>query len=133
MAGEVLAPTRELAMQIESEVVRFTEGTRIRSTAVFGGVPRYSQASDLRRGVEILIATPGRLLDFLEAGTTNLKRVTYLNLDEAPLSRGRAAGSKGGSDAGHGLRASNPQGAERGLDADVLRRWCRRSVPTGRP
>lgn len=53
------------------------------SEAVFGGVPRYGQASDLRRGVEILIATPGRLLDFLESGTTNLKRVTYLNLDEA--------------------------------------------------
>lgn len=53
------------------------------SEAVFGGVPRYGQASNLRRGVEILIATPGRLLDFLESGTTNLKRVTYLNLDEA--------------------------------------------------
>ncbi|CAE6911433.1 dbp2 [Symbiodinium natans] len=81
--GLVLAPTRELANQIHSEVVRFTEGTRIRSTAVFGGVPRYGQAADLRRGVEILIATPGRLLDFLEAGTTNLKRITYLTLDEA--------------------------------------------------
>ncbi|CAE7702337.1 DBP2 [Symbiodinium pilosum] len=81
--GLVLAPTRELANQIHSEVMRFTEGSRIRSTAVFGGVPRYGQASDLRRGVEILIATPGRLLDFLEAGTTNLKRVTYLTLDEA--------------------------------------------------
>ncbi|CAJ1418345.1 unnamed protein product [Effrenium voratum] len=79
----VMAPTRELAMQIHSEVMRFTDGSRIRSTAVFGGVNRYSQASDLRRGVEILIATPGRLLDFLESGTTNLKRVTYLNLDEA--------------------------------------------------
>lgn len=53
------------------------------SQAVYGGVPRYGQASDLRRGVEILIATPGRLLDFLESGVTNLKRVTYLNLDEA--------------------------------------------------
>jgi len=81
--GLILAPTRELAMQIHSEVMRFTEGTRIRSTAVYGGVPRYGQASDLRRGVEILIATPGRLLDFLESGTTTLKRVTYLNLDEA--------------------------------------------------
>jgi len=81
--GMILAPTRELAMQIHSEVMRFTEGSRIRSTAVYGGVPRYGQASDLRRGVEILIATPGRLLDFLESGVTNLKRVTYLNLDEA--------------------------------------------------
>jgi len=81
--GLVLAPTRELVNQIHSEVIRFTDGSRMRSTAVFGGVPRYGQAADLRRGVEILIATPGRLLDFLEAGTTNLKRVTYLTLDEA--------------------------------------------------
>jgi len=81
--GLVMAPTRELAMQIQAEVMKFTAGTQIRSTAVFGGVSRYGQAADLRRGVEILIATPGRLLDFLESGTTNLKRVTYLCLDEA--------------------------------------------------
>lgn len=81
--GLVLAPTRELAMQIHSEVTKFTQGSNIRSTAVFGGVSRYGQASDLRRGVEVLIATPGRLLDFLEGGVTNLKRVTYLCLDEA--------------------------------------------------
>lgn len=79
----VMAPTRELAMQIQAEVMRFTQSSNIRSTAVFGGVSRYGQAGDLRRGVEILIATPGRLLDFLESGTTNLKRITYLNLDEA--------------------------------------------------
>jgi len=81
--GLVLAPTRELAMQIHSEVNKFTQGSNLRSTAVFGGVSRYGQASDLRRGVEVLIATPGRLLDFLEGGVTNLKRVTYLCLDEA--------------------------------------------------
>jgi ATP-dependent RNA helicase DDX5/DBP2 len=79
----VVAPTRELAMQIQTEVIKFTNGTSLRSTACFGGVSRYGQASDLRRGVEVLIATPGRLLDFLEAGVTNLKRVTYLVLDEA--------------------------------------------------
>merc|ERR1719215_1188288 len=61
----------------------FTGSTGIRCTACFGGVSRYGQASDLRRGVEIVVATPGRLLDFLEAGVTNLKRVTYLCLDEA--------------------------------------------------
>lgn len=81
--GLVLAPTRELTMQIQSEVMKFTASSKIRSTAVFGGVSRYGQASDLRRGVEILIATPGRLLDFLESGVTSLKRVTYLCLDEA--------------------------------------------------
>merc|ERR1719215_1092500 len=61
----------------------FTGSTGIRCTACFGGVSRYGQASDLRRGVEIVVATPGRMIDFLEAGDTNLKRVTYLCLDEA--------------------------------------------------
>lgn len=81
--GLVMAPTRELAMQIQSEVVRFTHASNLRNIAVFGGVSRYGQAAGLRRGIEICIATPGRLLDFLESGTTNLKRVTYLVLDEA--------------------------------------------------
>mmetsp|Transcript_27527 Transcript_27527/g.63647 ORF Transcript_27527/g.63647 Transcript_27527/m.63647 type:complete len:590 (+) Transcript_27527:82-1851(+) len=81
--GLVLAPTRELAMQIQMEVMKFTHSTAMRSTAVFGGVSRHGQASDLRRGVEVCIACPGRLLDFLEGGQTNLKRVTYLVLDEA--------------------------------------------------
>jgi len=79
----VLAPTRELAMQIQEEAERFGGPSRIRSTAVYGGVPRYNQANDLRRGVEIIVATPGRLIDFLEQGTTNLKRVSYLVFDEA--------------------------------------------------
>eukprot|EP00928_Gymnodinium_smaydae_P014681 TRINITY_DN15403_c0_g1_i1.p1 TRINITY_DN15403_c0_g1~~TRINITY_DN15403_c0_g1_i1.p1 ORF type:complete len:606 (+),score=101.31 TRINITY_DN15403_c0_g1_i1:71-1819(+) len=81
--GLVIAPTRELAMQIQAEAIKFTNSSGIRNTAVFGGVSRYGQASDLRRGVELVIATPGRLLDFLESGVTNLKRVTYLCLDEA--------------------------------------------------
>jgi len=79
----VLAPTRELAMQIKEEVSKFTRGSHIRNTAVFGGVPKQHQANDLRRGSEIVIATPGRLLDFLESGQTDLTRVTYLVLDEA--------------------------------------------------
>jgi len=49
----------------------------------YGGMPKGPQARDLRMGVEIVIATPGRLIDFLESGTTNLRRVTYLVLDEA--------------------------------------------------
>uniref|UniRef100_A0A0G4I1M6 RNA helicase n=1 Tax=Chromera velia CCMP2878 TaxID=1169474 RepID=A0A0G4I1M6_9ALVE len=79
----VMAPTRELATQIQAEATRFGRSSRILNTAVFGGVPRYGQAQDLRRGVDVLIACPGRLLDFLESGTTNLRRVTYLVLDEA--------------------------------------------------
>lgn len=51
--------------------------------SVFGGAPKGPQARDLERGVEIVIATPGRLIDFLEKGTTNLRRCTYLVLDEA--------------------------------------------------
>ncbi|EER12335.1 RNA helicase, putative [Perkinsus marinus ATCC 50983] len=72
----VLVPTRELAMQVQTEATRFGKMAGVMNTAIFGGVPRYNQANDLRRGVEICIATPGRLLDFLETGVTNLKRVT---------------------------------------------------------
>lgn len=50
---------------------------------MYGGVPKNPQVRDLQRGVEIVIATPGRLIDFLEAGKTNLRRVTYLVMDEA--------------------------------------------------
>ena len=51
--------------------------------AIYGGVPKHEQYEKLQRGVEILIATPGRLLDFIKGGETNLNRVTYLALDEA--------------------------------------------------
>ena len=81
--GLVLAPTRELAVQIQAECVKFGASSRIRSTCVYGGASRGPQCRDLRRGVEIVVATPGRLIDLLEQGVTNLKRVTYLVLDEA--------------------------------------------------
>lgn len=70
-------------MQTQGELDKHTGRSQISSVSVYGGVPRYGQASALRRGVEIVIATPGRLLDFIESGATNLKRVTYLVLDEA--------------------------------------------------
>ena len=79
----VLAPTRELAVQIQEECVKFGRSSRIKSTCVYGGVSKGPQIRDLERGVEICIATPGRLIDLLEMGKTNLKRVTYLVLDEA--------------------------------------------------
>ena len=79
----VLAPTRELAVQIQNEAVKFGKGCKIKSTCCYGGVSRGPQARDLSYGVEICIATPGRLIDFIESGTTNLRRVTYLVLDEA--------------------------------------------------
>lgn len=79
----VLAPTRELAQQIQQVATDFGNASYVRNTCVFGGAPKREQARDLERGVEIVIATPGRLIDFLEKGTTNLQRCTYLVLDEA--------------------------------------------------
>ncbi|XP_076244219.1 ATP-dependent RNA helicase p62 isoform X1 [Calliopsis andreniformis] len=79
----ILAPTRELAQQIQSVANDFGSLSYVRNTCIFGGAPKGGQARDLERGVEICIATPGRLIDFLERGTTNLRRCTYLVLDEA--------------------------------------------------
>ncbi|ORY10411.1 Phosphomethylpyrimidine kinase-domain-containing protein [Clohesyomyces aquaticus] len=79
----ILAPTRELAVQIQQEISKFGKSSRIRNTCVYGGVPKGGQIRDLARGVEVVIATPGRLIDMLESGKTNLRRVTYLVLDEA--------------------------------------------------
>lgn len=79
----ILAPTRELAQQIQSVAQDFGSSTYVRNTCIFGGAPKGPQARDLERGVEIVIATPGRLIDFLERGITNLRRCTYLVLDEA--------------------------------------------------
>ncbi|XP_065874837.1 DEAD-box ATP-dependent RNA helicase 20 [Euphorbia lathyris] len=79
----VLAPTRELAIQIQEEALKFSSRTHVRSTCIYGGAPKGPQIRDLQRGVEIVIATPGRLIDMLEAQYTNLQRVTYLVLDEA--------------------------------------------------
>jgi ATP-dependent RNA helicase DDX5/DBP2 len=78
-----LAPTRELAVQIQTECSKFGKSSRIRNTAVYGGAPKGGQIRDLRNGVEIVVATPGRLIDMLDSGRTNLKRVTYLVMDEA--------------------------------------------------
>ncbi|KAM6914469.1 putative ATP-dependent RNA helicase DDX17 isoform 2-T2 [Lycodopsis pacificus] len=79
----VLAPTRELAQQVQQVACDYGKSSRIKSTCVYGGAPKGPQIRDLERGVEICIATPGRLIDFLEAGKTNLRRCTYLVLDEA--------------------------------------------------
>jgi hypothetical protein len=79
----VLAPTRELAMQIKEEADKFGAACGIRNTCVYGGAPKGPQLGALRRGVEIVIATPGRLNDFLECGQVQLGQVSYLVLDEA--------------------------------------------------
>ncbi|XP_024217759.1 probable ATP-dependent RNA helicase DDX5 isoform X2 [Halyomorpha halys] len=79
----VLTPTRELAQQIQSIPMQFGDVCRQKAVAVFGGAPKGPQARDLENGADIVIATPGRLIDFLTTGTTNLRRCTYLVLDEA--------------------------------------------------
>ncbi|HEX6128189.1 MAG TPA: DEAD/DEAH box helicase [Candidatus Limnocylindria bacterium] len=78
----VLAPTRELAIQVEESVRVYGAGRR-RSTAIYGGVGFPAQAAALRRGVEIVVATPGRLLDHARQGTIDLREVEILVLDEA--------------------------------------------------
>ncbi|KAJ3241030.1 ATP-dependent RNA helicase dbp2 [Chytriomyces hyalinus] len=79
----ILAPTRELALQIQQECNKFGSSSKIKNCCLYGGVPKGPQARELDRGVEICIATPGRLIDMLETGKTNLRRVTYLVMDEA--------------------------------------------------
>ncbi|GIL49348.1 hypothetical protein Vafri_5723 [Volvox africanus] len=79
----VLAPTRELAVQIKTEADKFGRSSGIRNTCVYGGAPKGPQLRDLQYGVQIVIATPGRLNDFLEAGQVRLQQVSYLVLDEA--------------------------------------------------
>lgn len=79
----VLLPTRELAQQVEQVVKEYCNLSKISLTCCFGGVSKISQTSELRQGVDICIATPGRLLDFLQNSVTNLNRCSYLVLDEA--------------------------------------------------
>ena len=74
----ILLPTRELAQQVEQVSREFVKSSGIYTTCVYGGAPKGPQLRDLEKGVEIVIATPGRLLDFLEQRKTNLKRCTYL-------------------------------------------------------
>ncbi|MCG6118547.1 MAG: DEAD/DEAH box helicase [Aquimonas sp.] len=79
----VLTPTRELAAQVQESVREYGKQLRIRSTTVFGGVGMMPQVEALRRGVDILVATPGRLIDHLGQGTIDLSQVEVLVLDEA--------------------------------------------------
>ena len=79
----VLTPTRELACQIDESVRTLGKGTNIRSTVVYGGVPQGPQVKALWGGVEILVATPGRLFDLIGQKAVNLTGVEILVLDEA--------------------------------------------------
>lgn len=79
----VLAPTRELACQIEEEAVKFGRSSFIRSACAYGGAPKGLQIRKIQQGIEILIATPGRLNDLLEMRAVDLSKVLFLVLDEA--------------------------------------------------
>jgi len=79
----VLTPTRELAAQVQQNVKDYGQFENLRSTVIFGGVSQKPQVSTLRKGVDILIATPGRLIDLNNQGVLSLKSVEILILDEA--------------------------------------------------
>ncbi|MCR4345942.1 MAG: DEAD/DEAH box helicase [Sulfuricaulis sp.] len=79
----ILTPTRELAIQVEESVRTYGKHVPLKSTVVYGGVGIHPQIDTLRRGVDILVATPGRLLDHVGQRTVNLSQVEILVLDEA--------------------------------------------------
>ena len=79
----ILTPTRELAAQVYANVREYSEFLNLRSAVIFGGVNQKPQAAAIRQGVDILVATPGRLLDLQNQGLLSLKRVEIFVLDEA--------------------------------------------------
>ncbi|RKF61502.1 Pre-mRNA-processing ATP-dependent RNA helicase prp5 [Erysiphe neolycopersici] len=84
--GLIITPTRELATQIHKECKPFLRAMGLRAVCAYGGAPIKDQIADLKRGAEIIVCTPGRMIDLLAANSgrvTNLRRVTYVVLDEA--------------------------------------------------
>ena len=81
--GLIMAPTRELAMQISTEIKKFGKHTGIRTATVYGGQGMGIQLDALHRGVEIVVATPGRLIDHLKRGSIELRDISHIVLDEA--------------------------------------------------
>jgi ATP-dependent RNA helicase RhlE len=79
----VLTPTRELAAQVQESIVTYGRGSGIFSIPIFGGASKHKQATQLAQGPDVLVATPGRLLDFMSEGRIDLAAVSYLVLDEA--------------------------------------------------
>ena len=76
----VLAPTRELAQQIQEVAQEFGKSSKIKNTCLFGGAPKGPQIRDIENGCEIVIATPGRLIDILEMGKINLRWVITVKI-----------------------------------------------------
>ena len=81
--GLVIVPTRELAMQVHQALVQYGIPAHLRSAVLIGGASMRPQQDALRRGVDVIVATPGRLIDHMEQRTVNLSRVEILTLDEA--------------------------------------------------
>ncbi|MCH7706080.1 MAG: DEAD/DEAH box helicase [Chloroflexi bacterium] len=79
----VLVPTRELAVQVKGELARLTEFSNLRAVAIYGGQSINGQLEALQRGVHIIVATPGRLMDHMQRGTVKLGRLRFVVLDEA--------------------------------------------------
>jgi len=79
----ILTPTRELAIQIEENIQDYGDNLSLRHAVIFGGVKQNSQVAKLKRGVDILVATPGRLLDLMNQWYIDLKQIEILILDEA--------------------------------------------------
>ena len=115
----VIAPTRELAEQINDALNAMGKHTRFRSITVYGGVNINTQMKSSRRGCEIVVACPGRLLDHISQGTVE------------PLQGGDAGAGRGGPDVRHGLpagRAKDPESAaERQADAPFLGHHARKT------
>jgi ATP-dependent RNA helicase RhlE len=79
----ILTPTRELAIQIEESFKNYGKNTNLKCKVVFGGVSQHAQVESLRQGIDILIATPGRLLDLMNQKHVNLSHIQFFVLDEA--------------------------------------------------
>ncbi|NJW52607.1 DEAD/DEAH box helicase [Salinimicrobium oceani] len=79
----ILTPTRELAIQIDESLAAYGQHTSLRHSVIFGGVSQHTQVQKLKRGVDILVATPGRLLDLMNQGFIDLKTLEIFVLDEA--------------------------------------------------
>jgi len=83
MRALIVTPTRELAIQIDENIQAYSRYTNIKNTVIFGGVKQHQQVKELKRGVNILVATPGRLLDLIGQGLISLDDIKLFVLDEA--------------------------------------------------
>ena len=79
----VLVPTRELAVQVHDEIVKLSDGRRVHCVAVYGGKPIRGQIDKLKKGVQVIVGTPGRVIDHISRGTVDLSHLKFVVLDEA--------------------------------------------------